>query len=192
MALPALADVRRQFVGATLAVAAREGLAPVFESVPGVDAIIRLLARGNLVKRWRSDAEALTSGGFDLAILLPNSFYSAWIVKQARVPERWGYRADCRRAFLTRSVRRPRGTIHRAEYYQTLVRALGISSGPLRPYVLVPDQDRSAAAKLLEREGWTRLVSLVGLAPGAAYGFAKQWPSQYFGAVAASLVQHGI
>jgi lipopolysaccharide heptosyltransferase II len=149
MALPALADVRRQFCRATLAVAARQGLAPLFESVPCVDAIVPLAPRSNLIKRWRGDSEALASGRFDVAILFPNSFYSTWIVKQAGVPERWGYRADLRGALLTRSVRRPRGTIHRAEYYQTLVRVLGITSGPLRPHIVVAERDRSGAGKFL-------------------------------------------
>ena len=71
MALPAIADVRRQFSDATLALAARSGLAPLFESVPGVDVVVRLESSGKARTRWRADAQALRAQQFDLAILLP-------------------------------------------------------------------------------------------------------------------------
>ena len=45
MALPAIADMRQHFSEATLALAARSGLAPLFESVPGVDLVVRLESR---------------------------------------------------------------------------------------------------------------------------------------------------
>lgn len=192
MSLPALADVRRHFAGKILAVAARGALATMFESVPGIDEIVRLAHRGSIVTRWRADANALRSRRFDLAILFPNSLYSAGIVKQARIADRWGYRGDLRRALLTRTVRRPQGTIHRAAYYQNLVRELGVPSGPLRPQVVVAAADSAAGAKLLAREGWTASVPLVGLAPGAAYSHAKQWPPRHFGALARSLADQGI
>jgi heptosyltransferase-2 len=192
MSLPAIADVRRHFSGATLAIAARGALARVFELVPDVDAIVPLAPGGSLFKRRRADEGALRSGQFDLAVLYPNSFYSAWIVKRAGIPERWGYRADFRRALLTRTVRRPKGTIHRAAYYQHLVRELGMPSGLLRPHLPVPEQDRAAGQALLSREGWSPSVPIVGLAPGAAYGFAKQWPPTHFGVLARLLVERGI
>ena len=192
MALPAIADVRRHFSEATLALAARSGLAPLFESVPGVDLVVRLESSGKPRARWRADARALRAHQFDLAILLPNSFYSAWIVRQARIPERWGYRSDFRRVLLTESPGRPRGKVHQGAYYQHLVHELGVPNGPLTPHVLVRGRDRQSALAFLQQEGWDSSLPLVGLAPGAAYGFAKQWPPDRFAAVARSLTTHGV
>jgi len=192
MSLPALADVRRHFAGATLAVGARTGLAPLFESVPGVEAVVSLTDTGRALQRWRADAETLTSGQFDLTILFPNSFYAAWVVKQAAIPERWGYRSDWRSMLLTRAVGRPGRPIHQGAYYQHLVSELGLPSGPLTPHVIVADRDRSAGLALLVREGWAPSIPLVGLAPGAAYGFAKQWPPDRVAALAERLVEQGI
>jgi heptosyltransferase-2 len=192
MALPAIADLRQHFSGATLAVAARGGLAPLFQSVPGLDAVVSLQGPSKARGRGHPEARLLRAQQFDLAILLPNSFYSAWIARRAGISERWGYRSDLRGVLLTRSVRRPRGKMHQGAYYQHLVRELGVPNGPLRPQVLVQSRDRQSARALLELEGWEPSAPLVGLAPGAAYGFAKQWPPEKYAAVARSLTSQGV
>lgn len=192
MALPAIADIRRHFPEAALAVAARDGLAPLFESVPGVDVVVRLKSSGKATARQRADIRALRAEQFDLAILLPNSFYSAWIVRRAGIPERWGYRSDLRSFLLTRRPRRPRGTVHQGAYYQHLIHELGVTNGPLTPHILVPERDRQSALALLEQQGWQSSRPLVGLAPGAAYGFAKQWPPERFAVVARALTMQGV
>jgi heptosyltransferase-2 len=192
MGLPALADVRRRFSRATIGIAARGALATVYEAVPGVDHVVRLAASGNAFKRAGHDATTLRTHNFGAALLLPNSFYSAWVATRAGIPERWGYRADLRGPLLTHAVPKPRGTIHRAAYYQNLVRELGSPSGPLQPHIEVPAQDRGSASSLLAAEGWTSSAVLVGLAPGAAFGFAKQWPPDYFGKLAGMLAARGL
>ena len=75
---------------------------------------------------WRQDAATLAAGRFDLALLLPNSFVSAWTASRAAIPERWGYATDGRGPLLTRRVRRPRGLLHQADYYLALTGALGL------------------------------------------------------------------
>jgi heptosyltransferase-2 len=192
MALPAIADVRRHFAEATLTIAARAGLAPLFESVPGVDRVVALQSKGKARGRSRADAETLHAGEFDLAILLPNSFYTAWVTRKAGIRERWGYRGDFRHPLLTRSARRPRAKIHQGAYYQHLVHEFGLSNGPLTPHILVRDRDRQLAATLLNQEGWDPSSPLVGLAPGAAYGFAKQWPPERFAEVARALAEKSV
>src|SRR5206468_3064192 len=77
-----------------------------------------------------ADERLLTAGGFDVAVLLPNSFRAALLVRRAKIPERWGYAADFRSRLLTRAV--PRGlSVHHAEYYMQLATALGGSAMPL-------------------------------------------------------------
>src|SRR5699024_5261770 len=71
---------------------------------------------------------ALAAGQFELGILFPNSFRSAWVLKQAGIRERWGYARGFRGLLLTRTSRRQRvtGPQHQADYYRNLVRGLGI------------------------------------------------------------------
>jgi heptosyltransferase-2 len=199
MALPAIAAVRAQYASATLAVAARAMLAPLFELAEGVDEVVRL----EPVRRFRSwltarrDAQALAAARFDLAILFPNSFRAAWVAGRAGIAQRWGYAADGRTAMLTRSAPRVRGG-HQAEYYQRLVEALldarrrgtGVSKvggSSDAPALRLSDSLRERARALLAASGWAPGEPLVGMAPGAAYGTAKQWPPERFGALAAEL-----
>jgi len=186
MALPALADVRRHWPQARLAVAIRGAFAPLLECVPGVDARVPLADGGGLraLPLTASDAARLRDAGPDLALLLPNSFRAALLTHRAGIPERWGYRSDLRGPLLTRAVRRPAGRRHQARYYQDLTEALGIARGPLQPALTVPGEARARAAALLQQQGWTG-ERLIGLAPGAAYGWAKRWPPDRAGLLAA-------
>ena len=108
-------------------------------------------------------------------------------MKRAGVRERWGYRSDMRGMLLTKAVRRPRKKVHFGEYYQHLVRELGIETGPLTPQLVVPEAKVRAAAALLAQHGWTPGQTLVGIAPGAAFGHAKRWPPKHFAALASLL-----
>lgn len=186
MALPAVGAIRRREPAARLVVAARLPVAGLFRMAPGVDDVLELAGRGGWPgpAAWRDEAEALAGARADLAILLPNSFRSAWVVRRAGVRERWGYAADWRTPLLTRAVRRPRTLVHMADYYLALAAALGMPSTDRTAAIAVPDAERARASALLERHGVAVGAVLVGMAPGAAYGGAKQWPPGRFGRVA--------
>jgi heptosyltransferase-2 len=191
MALPAIADVRRRFPGARLTVAARRSVDDVFGLVPFVDATCTLESSGRWWQRSRSHADVarVREVGAELAILLPNSFASAWLVRQAGIPERWGYAADLRQPLLTRAVPRPAGSMHQGAYYQHLTRELGIDSGPLEPALTVPPSVTDAARRFLIGRGWQPSHPFVVFAPGAAYGTAKRWPPASVAQVASTLVR---
>jgi heptosyltransferase-2 len=188
MALPAIADVRRGAPDVLVTVAARSAIAPLFRLVPDVDATIVLSkpARVRDVAGWRAVGDELSGGGFDTALLLPNSMHAAVLVSRAGIPERWGYRTGWRGSLLTRAIARPSG-LHQVASYQRLVSALGFPNGPIEPRVHVPQDALDAAARLLTEGGWDGRTPLVALAPGAAYGGAKRWPPEYFGELASAL-----
>nr|AHZ45561.1 ADP-heptose-LPS heptosyltransferase II modular protein [uncultured bacterium] len=190
LALPAMEAVRRARPDAQLTIAARRSIADVFTLVPWA-AVLPLQSDARWWRRaaFRADVEALRS--FDAVLLLPNSFQSAWMVKAAGIAERWGYASDARRRLLTRAVPRSRGG-HQAEYYQRLVAALDMPAELVAPQIDVPDATRTAAGELLEREGHRRGVPLVVLAPGAAYGKAKQWIPSHVAALIAKLAGTGV
>ena len=193
MALPAIADVRRAAPDASITIAARPAVAPLFQLVPEVDDTIVLPgpARTGGVPRWRAIGAELAGRNFDAALLFPNSMHAALIAARAGIPERWGYRASWRGRLLTRAIPRPRG-VHQVAYYQELVRALGFSNGPGEPLVRVLAPVKDAASQLLTADGWDGRAPLVALAPGAAYGGAKRWPPAYFGELAATLAADGV
>ncbi|MGD9906458.1 MAG: lipopolysaccharide heptosyltransferase II [Vicinamibacterales bacterium] len=188
MGLPAVRAVRAFAPDAHLAVAARPGVAALYAMVPEVDGVVPLAPRAPITRPavWRADAARLAAERFDLAILLPNSFLSAWTAARAGIPERWGYAAQGRARLLTRRVRRPRGLPHQADYYLTLTAALDLPEVARVAPVAVPAAARAAAAALLGGGG-----PHVVMAPGAAYGRAKQWPPERFAELAALLWRRG-
>src|SRR6185503_20082595 len=176
-----------------LIVAARRSVADLFTMVPGVDEVVTLEWTGKLQRRraLRQDSAALEALDADAAILLPNAFSAAWLVKRAGIGERWGYAADFRRPLLSRAVSRPRHSMHQAEYYQYLVRQLGMDSGPLEPSVLVPDDVIVGARMLLNSRNWKSSRPFIAIAPGAAYGTAKRWLPEHYATLVSNLVESG-
>jgi len=77
LSLPALRDVRRCLPDARLEVLARPWVAELYRAVPGVDAVVE--SRGP-----SADVDAVR-GGFDLGLLLPNSFGTALVLWRAAV-----------------------------------------------------------------------------------------------------------
>ena len=194
MALPAIADLRRRFPTAHLAVAARASVAPMFELAPGLDAVLTLRWTGKLFDRggMHHDAAVLRAAGFDTAVLLPNSMASAWLVRRAGIRERWGYAADWRSPLLTRAVPKPNGSRHQGAYYQHLTDTLGAPAGPLEPVLTAAAWSVQEGRDLLIARGWNGQRPLVALAPGAAYGTAKRWPPEKYAALVSTLVsRHG-
>jgi heptosyltransferase-2 len=191
MALPAIDDVRRRFPAARISVAARPSVASLFALVPCVDEVIALQWRGRIHQRraFSHDADRLRQANVDAAILLTNSFATAWLLSRAGASERWGYATDLRRPLLTRAIRRPSGSVHQGAYYQYLTTALGAPAGPLEPSVTVRPEASDAARALLASRGWRGRRRVVVLAPGAAYGTAKRWLPSHFATLIARLVR---
>lgn len=187
MALPAMADARRQHPSAHLAVAARAPVAPLFTMVEGVDEIVTLPGRGGLraFSSWKQDAAELSAGAFDAAVLFPNSFATALIASRAGIGERWGYDTDWRGRFLTRAVPKPAAPLHQGAYYQALTTTLGMAPGPMHARVR-PDTAR--ARQLLRDIGLDLDEPFAVFAPGAAYGRAKQWLPERFAELAHMLI----
>jgi heptosyltransferase-2 len=191
MALAAMEAVRRRFASAQLVVAARRGVADLFRLAPFVNHVVTCEWDG----RWwhaaqlRADARRLRDDGAEVAVLFPNSFASAWLARHAGIRERWGYASDVRMRLLTRAIRRPGGERHQGEYYLHLVRELGCQTAPPAPCVTVSERAVEAARQLLLARGWNGTRPIVAMAPGAAYGKAKQWIPSYVAQLAADLVQ---
>ncbi len=173
LSLPALRDLRRAFPGARLSVLARPWVADLYGAVPEVDEVIP--SHG-----VRADVARLR-GAFDAAVLLPNSFGVALVAWGARIPERWGFATDGRRALLTRAARVPAAIRGRSQvyYYRAMLEGLGFDTAtPPDASLRCPDEWRSRGRELLGSDGpW------LGLNPGAFFGTAKRWLPERYGAV---------
>ena len=186
MALPALASLRAALPQAHITVAAIGSVAAMFEEDTSArpDAVLTIADR-------KKEASILAAGSFDTALLLPNSFRAAWDARRAGIPERWGVGANFRGPLLTRAIvrmGRPYSAHvgrpftarhekrHQSVYYLSLVRGLGFEAQETLPRVSVRPPTAARAGALLAKSGVEDGATLVGFAPGAAYGHAKRWP----------------
>lgn len=200
LALPAMVALRRHFASASITVAATNAVAALFREDTGVgqdDVIV-------LQKSERDAVRAIRDGRFELGILFPNSFHSAWQLRRAGVPQRWGYSNFPRGWMLTRkAVRTPHSALraphpaprtshrspqHHVDFYKNLVRGLGIPCDDETPSVSAsPDALRQAEKQVgLDSLDTARIITL---APGAAYGQAKQWPPTRVAELVARLIR---
>jgi len=187
LSLPALRAVRRGFPEARLAVLVRRELASFFDGSSWVDEVIPYAARGGMgrILGIPTLVRELRARRFDAAVLFPTSFESALWPGLAGIPRRVGYPGDGRSALLTTRVTAAPDVerAHEMQWYLHLVRAgLGIDAPwePVAPDVHPPHRARMAEWLGARRRGGGRLVAL---APGAAYGPAKEWPAAHWTAL---------
>jgi len=135
----------------------------------------------NLLKwAWRLRREM-----FHTALLLPNSLSTAMLVWMAGIPKRAGYAADGRRWLLTHQLpnRRKERGLHQVNYYIDLIRSLGTIHVDPIPRLTLKSHVVRGADSLLNDLGVGKDEILIGVHPGAAYGEAKRWFPERFGAV---------
>ena len=183
MTLPALAAVRRNFPSAEIHVLAKPWVGPIYGEHPAVDRVVALnrdAEHRGLMGLWRLAGE-LKRENYDLAVLFQNAFQAALIAFMAGIPQRLGYNTDARGILLNRAIRmRPEDKqVHETEYYLRILERAGLEA-PYAPPIFQPSEQALRTARNT-LEGLRLIGSfLLGIAPGAAFGTAKQWPAERF------------
>ena len=136
--------------------------------------------------RWKC-ARALKAYRFDVAYILPNSWKSALIPFLAGIPQRIGFVGEMRWGLLTQCHKKTKDLPLLVDRYQSLA---GRSEVFLRPKLTIkPGQFDEVV--LLEKQGGTLDKPIIAFCPGAEYGSAKRWPSNYYAIVAQYYVDQG-
>src|SRR5262249_27486033 len=106
MATPVIADVRAKWPHAQICVLCQgSGIGSLVRGNPHLDEILIFPKPGRWAFKERKQlVDRLRQKGFDLGILLPNSFSSALYFWLGRVARRVGFASDGRGALLTQSV----------------------------------------------------------------------------------------
>lgn len=164
MSAPVISAIKKSRPDVSVSLLLKNGMAGLGAIIPGVDDVIGI--------DGDSAINAVRQARYDAALILPNSFRSAWEIWRSGVPVRAGYVSDFRTVLLTHRVKRPKPhSMHMTDYYLRLGQALfpeitiggaGIalpSSAAQNSYGLLPKTDRP----------------IVGLGFGASYGHAKMW-----------------
>jgi len=188
MTLPALASIREGLPDRHISILTKPWVADLFSGHPLVDEIILYRSPGpheGMRGKWRL-AQELKQKKFDVAILFQNAFEAALISFLAGIPRRAGYNTDARGVLLTEAVP-VNGMVkngHQVDYYRALTAGLGFQSLPSAPSLAPTKIQLEESERILKSRGLDGEKLLVGMAPGAAYGPAKQWFPERFSALA--------
>ncbi len=122
LSLPAIACIRELFPASSVTILGLPHICELFKESPYADE--RMIYSGSLL----STVSDIKKSGFDLAILLPNSFRTALIVQLAHIPYRCGYSRDGRGVMLNIPVKVTKEikNIHQVEYYRNIVSSMVI------------------------------------------------------------------
>jgi heptosyltransferase-2 len=174
--------LKRRDASARVTVLAPRGLGDVYRAAAHVDEAVEF--------DRRQEVDAYRRGRYDLALLGPTSFGTAWRAWRARIPVRAGFATSRRGILLNRTLpgREYRRDRHQAENYRALARLVGEpSQRDDSPRVALLTEWERAAAELWPPAGRLR----VALQPGATYGPAKRWPAHLFAELGSRLVASG-
>lgn len=181
MAEPALRALAAS--GRELVALAKRPLHPLLALFPGVAATVARETDD------RATVAAMRAAGCAEAFVLPNSFRSAKLVRDAGIPRRFGYRGGFRAPLLAPAVARPRGRRPQIEDYRELLAAAGVTApADWTPRLALPPELVARGRQRLDRariEPGAR--PLVGLFPGAEWGASKRWPWRRFAELATEL-----
>lgn len=146
------------------------------------------LAHGELrLKKRYQIAKKLRAHQYTQAIVLPNSFKSAFIPWAAKIPQRTGWRGEWRYFFLN-DVRH----LDKQQYPLMIEQFMALGREPNKPlpspiYPFYPSfkltQVSQEAALAKHRPIW-RGRPVLALAVGAEFGPAKRWPEEHYAKVA--------
>lgn len=195
MATPTLRGLRSLYPDARITALVRRNCKPLLNGLASVDRVLSYRPKTKLMPL----ARRLKKGGFDTALLLPNSFKTALLTKTAGIPRRIGYDRDGRGFLLTDKLLPQRSggkfvPVPTLRYYLGIVGYLGGDvggAGDRRMELAVTGRDAMQADRVLASAGVDREAPRpwVLLNPGAQFGAAKLWVPEYFAKLADDLAE---
>ena len=187
MATPALRGIRSHFADAEIVGVMRPYVADVLAGLDLVDSSLLYTPRGRDPRErgWRF-IRRLRRERFHLALLLPNSWRSAWLAWLSGASRRVGFDRDGRGWLLTDRVPpKPKRTPHPViDEYLRLAAQVGCT--PLTrtmELATTPDDERALERFWSRQPPHLRTRGIVCLNPGGAFGSAKHWPAEHFAAL---------
>jgi lipopolysaccharide heptosyltransferase II len=180
MAIPSLRAIKSGRPDLRLTMLSPAKLAPLWQEIPEVDAILEIPPRAS---PWRVARLLGKAGHFDVALLLPNSVRSALEVWLAGIPRRIGREMHRGGWLINQRMSAPSAVhpvLHQAEELLAMMRQLG-APGPTDPSTDSSRLRRLPAAANGFGGGIGGNAPLrIGVCPGAEYGPAKRWPLERY------------
>ena len=166
---------------------------PLLDRMPEVDHSIDMeIGHGELgLIARRKLGKSLRSSNFTQAIVLPQSFKSALVPFHADIPLRTGWRGEWRNLLLN-DCRSPRD----AEFPLMVQRFIALAYPERKnPPAEIPTPrlvtDAESTATAISKFCLVIDSKVLAICPGAEFGAAKQWPSEYYAELSNSMLARG-
>lgn len=193
MAQSLFIELKRQYPQVAIDVVAPDWSIPLIARMPEVREGISLPVAHRelgLLRRWRV-AKNLKRKNYRQAIILPRSIKSALLPFFANIPQRTGYRGECRYGLINDIRKQPPPPDQTVRRFVAL--GLPRDAGEpafscVFPRLRIDPQNQVNAVKHLQLD---TTIPAVGIMPGAEYGPAKQWPAEYYAELVMQLVSKG-
>ena len=193
MAQSLFITLKQQHPNCSIDVLAPKWSLPMLQRMDEVNEAIALpLGHGEFsLGMRRSIGRELRAKEYSHAIVIPRSFKAALVPFFAKVKLRTGYRGEMRFGLLN-DIR----PLDKKRLTQTVQRyvALGLErNSPLPPKTPFPKLrvDAENQQRVLQKLSLNLDRAVIGFMPGAEYGPAKQWPTDYYGRLAQRLAEDG-
>jgi heptosyltransferase-2 len=192
MAQSLFKELRVQHPDCAIDVLAPNWSAPLLVRMPEVNRVIDMpIEHGvlNIRMRYRLGRQ-FKATGYDQAIVLPNSFKSALAPFFAGIPKRTGWRGEMRYGVLN-DVR----ILNEKNYPLMAQRFVALACEPNTVIDRLPRPKLSVNAteqqQVLNKFNLNLQTPILVLCPGAEFGEAKRWPTQYYAQVASEKITQG-
>jgi heptosyltransferase-2 len=192
MATPAIRALRNHLAPTRCLAVCRPYVTGVLEGSPWFDKHIYLDRTGPWSHRWPAVAMQLRREKIDVAVLMPNSFRSCLTAWLGGCKQRIGFRRDGRSWMLTHGLEPIRDDAGKfkpspvIDDYNRLAQTADCPWPGYRMELFTTQADEAAADRVYEKLRITS-AEVVCLNPGAAFGAAKYWPTDYFAKLAQEL-----
>ena len=179
MSLPAITLIREHYQDAHIAVLIKKSMGSIFTSSNLIDEVIPL-----------SEIKSIRSKKFDMAILFPNSFISAFRVFMAGIPKRVGYTGDYRNLMLTHKVdRKPIRWANTTYYYVNLLKVIGIEKEVPQVILNTSAESDERALQYLNENAINENTKFFTFGVGATNSYGKTWSTTYYAEVMNTLAK---
>ena len=190
MSVPALRELRRIFPGDQITLHTRVWADGLFRDADFIDELVTFDKHRWKIKDVYDNSQFLRDDGYEMAILLPNSFESAITSYLSKIPRRFGYNKDVRGLLLTDPIAVPewKNRKHEVFYYLGLVsevekRILGrdtVSQALPNTTLNISDGRMTDARGILSQAGADPVKKTVALGVGSTNSRAKRWPAERY------------
>ena len=192
LTLPVIQSLRRAYPVARISVVAKSPSNELLLGHPGIDTVIKLPS-GSEVGFWQkvNFARDLKKFNFEVGVVFPNSFISAFLLALTGVKFRLGYNTDARETLLTHPVAttsEQKKAQYRVEYFFKILSSLKLDVPDSQFTPLISQEGDAPTREVLMDMGLDEDEEFLTIHPGTSKT-ERSWHAERFGFLCQKLIK---